>query len=194
MAAPVRQRYEVIEDSQLVAATLAGSREAYDELVRRYRGAVILVARKTLGSGDAAHDAAQEAFVTAFQKLKQLKDPARFGPWLCTIVRNGARRAVRREAASSPVDGEQMDRLLSTHCHELIANPEAEVLKRERDSAIRSLMSGLPSGVQMVVQLYYGEQWEVARIAEFLSLTRTTVKWRLHSGRKQIARQLLAML
>src|SRR5437868_3246931 len=123
MAAPARHSYGIIEDGLLVAAAMAGSREAYDELVRRYRGAVILVCWKTLGSRDAAQDAAQEAFVTAFQQLRQLKDPARYGPWICTIARNGARRAVRRSSSHCSVDGEEMDRLLATHCRELIADP-----------------------------------------------------------------------
>src|SRR5690349_6230032 len=107
-----RQSYGIIEDRLLVAASVAGSREAYDELVRRYRGAVILVCWKVLGSREAAQDAAQEAFVTAFRQLRQLKDPARFGPWLCTIARNGSRRAARRDSGRCSVDGEEMDRLL----------------------------------------------------------------------------------
>lgn len=193
MTAPMRTAYGIIEDSALVAASLSGSREAYDELVRRYRGAVILVAWRSLGSREAAQDAAQEAFLTAFQQLGQLKDPSRFGPWLCTIARNGARRASRRDSGRVYVDDEQMDRVLATHCHEFIGNPLEQVLKSERDGAIRALIAGLPESTQMVVQLYYGEQWEVARIAEFLALTRTTVKWRLHAGRKQIARALEAM-
>jgi RNA polymerase sigma-70 factor (ECF subfamily) len=190
---PGQSSYQTIEDRHLVTASLAGSREAYDELVRRYRGAVIVVAWKTLGSREAAQDAAQEAFLQAFKQLAQLKDPARFGPWLCTIARNWARHVHRRECRSQPVDGEQMDLLLVTHDPDRIANPVQALLKQEQNSAIRGLIAGLPEGVQIVVQLYYGEQWDIARIAEFLSLTRTTVKWRLHSGRKQISRSLAEM-
>jgi RNA polymerase sigma-70 factor (ECF subfamily) len=191
---PVPPRYQVIEDGDLVAASLAGSRDAYDELARRYRGAVILVAWKVLGSREAAQDAAQEAFLAAFQQLRQLKEPARFGSWLCAIAGNCARRVRHRESRSQPVESEQMDRLLTVHGGDQIANPVETLLKNERDTAIQRLVAGLPAGVQIVVQLYYSEQWEVARIAEFLSLTKTTVKWRLHSGRKQIARELLSIL
>jgi RNA polymerase sigma-70 factor (ECF subfamily) len=191
---PDPSRYQTIEDKQLVTASLAGSREAYDELVRRYRGAVIVVAWKTLGSREAAQDAAQDAFLQAYKQLGQLKDPARFAPWLCTIARNWAGHVQRREARSQPVDGGQMDLLLVTHDPDRIANPVQALLKQEQNSAIRGLIAGLPEGVQIVVQLYYREQWDIARIAEFLSLTRTTVKWRLHSGRKKISRELTAML
>ena len=191
---PDRPGYAVIEDRYLVAAALAGSAEAYDELVRRYRGAVILMAWKTLGSREAAQDVAQEAFLAAFQQLRQLKDPRHFGPWLRIIAHNGAQRLSRKESRSQPVAGEQMDLLLSTHACDRIGNPVESLLKKERDSAIRGLVAALPEGVQIVLQLYYTEQWSVAQIAEFLSVTKTTVKWRLHSGRKHVSRELSAMV
>src|SRR5437763_12298233 len=103
---PGSPRYEVIEDRYLVAAALAGRLEAYDELVRRYQGAVILLAWKTLGSREAAQDVAQEAFVAAFQQLDRLKDPRHFGPWIRVIAQNRAKRLSRKECRSRPVAGE----------------------------------------------------------------------------------------
>lgn len=186
--------YDAIEDRYLVAASLAGRKEAYDELVRRYRGAAILAAKAVLGSNEAAQDVAQEALLTGYRQLQQLKDPAHFGAWLRMIVRNLARRARQRESRTKPVDGEQMDSLIMTHDAGRVVNPAAEYLKKERDAGIRELLAGLPPGMQRVLELYYCEQWDVNQIAAFLSLTRTTVKWRLHAGRKQISRQLGEML
>lgn len=182
----------VIEDRYLVAASLAGRTDAYDELVRRYRGAVILLAWKTLGSREAAQDVAQDAFVAAFQQLGSLKDPRHFGPWIRVIAHNHAKRLSRKEGRTRPVADEQMDLLLTTHDCERIGDPVESLLKKERQGAIRGLVAALPEGVQDVIQLYYSEQWSVAQIAEFLSLTKTTVKWRLHSGRKHIMRELCA--
>ncbi len=191
---PARPSNGVIEDRYLVAAALAGGPRAYDELVRRYRGAVILLAWKTLGSREAAQDVAQEAFLVAFQQLGRLKDPAHFGPWIRVIAQNHARRVSRKEGRIQPLEGEQMDRLLCTHASEQIGDPVQSLLKKERDSAIRCLIAALPEGVQIVLELYYAEQWSVAQIAEFLSLTKTTVKWRLHAGRKHLSRTLGAMM
>src|SRR5947209_1624882 len=115
--------YGLIEDRYLVVAALAGRAEAYDELVRRYRGAIILLAWKTLGSREAAQDVAQEAFLAAYQQLGSLKDPRHFGPWLRVIAHNHARRVGRKEARSRPIDAEQMDLLLTTHASERVGNP-----------------------------------------------------------------------
>jgi RNA polymerase sigma-70 factor (ECF subfamily) len=190
---PPGPRYEVIEDRYLVAAALSGSLEAYDELVRRYRGALILQARRSVASHEAAQDVAQEAFLIGFQRLSQLKDARQYGPWIRVIATHLARAVAQRESRTRPVEGEQMDRLLMAHASEQISDPENALLKKERDSAIRGLMGSLPEGVQIVLQLYYREQWSVTQIAEFLSLTRTTVKWRLHAGRKKIGDTLAAM-
>jgi len=187
---PTASRYEVIEDRYLVAASLAGRPEAYDELVRRYRGAATLAAYAVLGSNEAAQDVAQEAFLTGYRQLAKLKEPAHFGAWLRIIVRNLARRASQRESRSRLVDGEQMDLLIVTHASDRVMNPATELLKKERDAAIRGLLDSLPAGMQRVLELYYCEQWDVSQIAAFLSLTKTTVKWRLFAGRKQISRQL----
>ncbi len=191
---PARPDYGIIEDRYLVAASSAGSAEAYDELVRRYRGAVILLAWRTLGSREAAQEVAQEAVLSAFLQLGSLKDARHFGPWIRTIAHNRAKRLCRQERRSQPVAGEQMDLLLNTHACEHVVNPVETLLKKERDTAIRGLVAALPEGVQMVLQLYYSEQWSVAQISEFLSVSQTTVKWRLHSGRKRVSARLSEMM
>ncbi len=73
-------------------AAQAGETAAFAELVRRYERAAIVTAYSVLGDFHWAQDAAQEAFVIAYQKLGGLRDAASFGPWLLKIAR---RRTVR---------------------------------------------------------------------------------------------------
>ncbi len=188
-----RVSYGAIEDRYLVAATLAGSGEAYDELIRRYRGAVTLLAWKILGSREAAQDAAQEAFVAAFQQLGRLKDANHFGPWLRVIAQNCARRLSRKERNSRSVESEQIDLLLNMHDCDRVCNPGRCPAEKGAGQRHSQPDRGTSGGRQDVLQLYYAEQWSVAQIAEFLSLTKTTVKWRLHSGRRHVARELNAL-
>lgn len=77
---------------ELVKTARAGEKTAFSELVRRYERMAIVTAYSVLGDFHSAQDAAQEAFVVAYQKLNRLRDAASFGPWLLKIVR---RRAVR---------------------------------------------------------------------------------------------------
>ena len=61
-------------------AAQAGDTSAFAELVRRYERAAIITAHAILSDFHASQDAAQEAFVTGYQKIKQLRDAASFGP------------------------------------------------------------------------------------------------------------------
>jgi RNA polymerase sigma-70 factor (ECF subfamily) len=85
-------------DAELVARVLAGEVDTYALLVRRYRDSYVRFATRMLGSPDDADDALQSAFVRAFRKLKECRDPARFGAWLYQIVMNECRTlAYRRD-------------------------------------------------------------------------------------------------
>lgn len=85
-------------DAELVAKVLAGDVDAYGALVRKYQTAYVRFAVRMLGSPDDADDALQSAFVRAFRKLRECRDPARFGAWLYQIVVNECRTlAFRRD-------------------------------------------------------------------------------------------------
>ena len=85
-------------DAELVAAVLNGDVDAFGVLVRRYQDAYVRFATRMLGSRDDADDALQSAFVRAFRKLRECRDPARFGAWLYQIVINECRTlAIRRD-------------------------------------------------------------------------------------------------
>jgi RNA polymerase sigma-70 factor (ECF subfamily) len=106
-------------DSELVARVLNGDVDAYSFLVRRYQDAYFRFATRLLGSRDDADDALQSAFVRAYRKLSDCRDPARFGAWLYQIVINECRtfshrrdrrerRVVRDERELEKVVGDQI--------------------------------------------------------------------------------------
>ena len=80
---------------ELVRATQAGETSAFAELVRCYECAATITAHSVLKDFHLAQDAAQEAFVIAYQRLYQLRDAASFGPWLLRIARHQALRLRR---------------------------------------------------------------------------------------------------
>jgi DNA-directed RNA polymerase specialized sigma24 family protein len=84
------------DDGELVAAVLAGQREAFGPLLARWQASVLRLCRRLLGPGHQVEDVAQEAAVAAFLGLPRLADPARFGAWLQAIAANHARMALRR--------------------------------------------------------------------------------------------------
>jgi RNA polymerase sigma-70 factor (ECF subfamily) len=177
-------------DDSLVVAALLGDLQAFDELVRRYRSAVTAVAQQVVGTRDVAEEVAQESFLIAFRELPQLEDVARFAGWLCAITRHRARRVAAREGRSEPHEPSTLDLIVLAGSTELDVHPADEFVRKSEHSEIARTMAQLPSDYEIVLRLRYYEEWPVQRIATFLSLTVTTVKWRLHHGRELMRRRL----
>ena len=186
----MRGLFPKISDEELVLSALLGDIGAFDELVRRFRGAVIAVAEQMLGSREAAEDLAQEALLQAFKALPQLEDPAKFASWLYAITRRRAWRVGAQERRCRPTEASTLDRLLLAHSSELSVHPVQTLIEREARNEVRCALSGLPPDYRLVLQLHYIEDWTAIRIADFLALPLTTVKWRLHQGRKLLCRRL----
>jgi RNA polymerase sigma-70 factor, ECF subfamily len=76
------------DDAQLVVRVLSGQRDVYAHLVRRHQQRAYRHARGMGLDYDTALDLVQDAFVRAYTRLDDCRDPARFGCWLLRIVRN----------------------------------------------------------------------------------------------------------
>jgi RNA polymerase sigma-70 factor (ECF subfamily) len=93
-----------VSDLELVEGTLAGRRQDFEELVERHQRMLYAIALRHLQNHDAADEAVQASFVSAYTHLAQFRRAANFKTWLCGILinecRSGHRRArIRQEVA-----------------------------------------------------------------------------------------------
>jgi RNA polymerase sigma-70 factor (ECF subfamily) len=163
-------------EGELVSLARYGDLSAFDALVARYRPGATVLARQIVRRQDAAEDVVQDAFLAAYKALPQLADPEKFAWWFGSIVRHRARRL---SAGDRPVHV-PIDDLILCHAPSLAA----ELEQRDDAEAVRRAIKGLPEEIEPILELYYLQDWDVSRIADFLALPKTTVKWRLHAGRK----------
>jgi RNA polymerase sigma-70 factor (ECF subfamily) len=170
-------------DAELVIAAAVGDLGAFDELVRRYRPAVLSVARQVAGS-EAADDLAQDALILAYKALPQLDEPERFGSWLYAITRHRAMRFAQHPARREKTGHSPLDRQILEEAPALSPGPEATVEREESGREVLEALAQLPEAFRLVLRLRYFDAVPVARIGEFLNLPLTTVKWRLHRGRQ----------
>src|SRR5215468_6930573 len=84
-------------DSELVARSLAGDRDAFGRIVMRYQTLICSLAYSATGSLSQSEDLAQETFVTAWKQLADLREPGKLRAWLCRISRNLTYDALRNE-------------------------------------------------------------------------------------------------
>lgn len=177
--------WQEFDDQRLVVASLLGEPRAYDELVRRYRGAVLVVAREIVGTGDEAEDVAQDALLVAFKALPQLREPSRFGPWLHAITRRRARRLLQQGRWRRT----RLDELLLSEVQALTEGGD-ETRRWMAAQEVQQMLSCLSTEQRVVVELHYFEDLPIRRIGHFLSLPETTVKWRLHAAYQVLRRTL----
>lgn len=169
-------------DAELVVAALAGNTQAFDVLVTRYRRAMLTIAQQVVRNSTDAEDVVQDAFLRAFEALPQLTDMNRFGAWLHSITRNRASRYYKSEGRYQPQ--EDMEPYLNREADTSVADP-AHIVERElTQQAIRDAIQELPDDFRVVIELYYWAEMPQKRMAEFLSLPLTTVKWRLHKAKE----------
>lgn len=91
-------------DTELVKAALEGQKKAFASLVSRYEVVVLAVALGVLGNHHSAQDAAQDAFLKAFEKLGTLRKAEVFRPWLLKIAKRCAIDIARRKPKQTNLD------------------------------------------------------------------------------------------
>src|SRR5256885_16276718 len=80
--------HEALTDSDLVAASRQGDREAFGGIVRKYQGLIAGLIYSACGDLNASEDIAQETFLAAWKSLSGLREPEKLPAWLCQIARH----------------------------------------------------------------------------------------------------------
>jgi RNA polymerase sigma-70 factor (ECF subfamily) len=171
-------------DEVLVVAAMLGDLSAFDELCARYRAAVVRAAQAIVGRAD-AEDVAQDALLIAFKALPTLEAPAKFAAWLGVITRHRALRYSQQERAHRngrvELDAALVERLGALR----------QPLVEQADKAdLRQALERVPADYALVLRLHYLDEMPLRRIAAFVGVPLSTVKWRVHQGKKLLREQL----
>ena len=165
-------------DELLVVGAILGNLEAFEELVLRYRPAVVRLARTIVG-GDFAEDVAQDSLLLAFKALPTIEEPGKFAAWLSAITRHRALRFNKSETAQLskrvPLDEALIEQI------EALTKPLTDGGKSEE---LIEALGSLPADYALPLRLRFLDEMPLERIAAFMSVPLSTVKWRLHHGKK----------
>jgi RNA polymerase sigma-70 factor (ECF subfamily) len=165
-------------DELLVVGSILGNLEAFEELVLRYRPAVVRLARTIVG-GDFAEDVAQDSLLLAFKALPTIEEPGKFAAWLSAITRHRALRFNKSETAQLskrvPLDEVLIEQI------EALTIPLTDGGKNEE---LIEALDSLPADYALPLRLRFLDEMPLERIAAFMSVPLSTVKWRLHHGKK----------
>ena len=175
-------------DEVLVLGAILGNLEAFEQLVLRYRPAVVRLARTIVGSDD-AEDVAQDALLLAFKALPSIEEPRRFAAWLSAITRNRALRFSKSEGkhVSKRV---ALDEALIEKIEALAIPAAKKAEANERDQEMISALDSLSADYAMPLRLHFLDEMPLKRIAAFMGVPLSTVKWRIHHGKKLLRAQI----
>ena len=159
----------------------AGDSAAFALLVEEHTPWLLVRLTRRLGSHEAAEDVLQETFIAAYQQLAELRDPERFGAWLCSIADNKARMWQRRRITQLNL----LDQL------DLAAPPEQE--KQEIRALVRKAIGRLSDPHRDVIVHHYLKGYSYQQTANLLHLQTGVVKSRLQKARKRLQKEIMAM-
>lgn len=169
-------------ERDMIAQAQAGNRRAFGELVTRHRAGVVNVVYRMCGDLQVAEDAAQDAFVRAWQKLPEYQPRAPFRNWLYRIATNVALDSLRRQKKTVDVDALP----LATRTH----GPEGSYEVKERAKQVQAAVMALPESSRAALILREYEGLSYAEIANTLNIPVGTVMSRLNYARKQLLKRL----
>ena len=171
-----------VSTSQLVntardpAVPLREQHDAFTKLVEQSQHCVFGLTMASLRNVEEAKDAAQEAFTYAWMRLRQLRDPAAFGPWLKTIAATQCHRRLRcREESDLDESSESAD---------------TGTNRDEYEAMVAGALTELPESERHVTVLFYFLGHTQKEISALLRLKPGTVGKRLHSARLRMRRAL----
>ena len=177
LASPLPQLVAVSDDAPDVRAAAAGCPRAFERLYRRHVGRVYgLCWRLCDGDAAKADQAAQDAFVRAWEKLGSFRGEAAFSTWLHRLTVNvvlGEHRLLKRLTS--------YDDAIEAGAEEPSIHPQAG-LGDKLD--IERALQKLPKGARAVLVLHDIEGWQHQEIAAATGIAVGTSKAQLHRARK----------
>jgi RNA polymerase sigma-70 factor (ECF subfamily) len=170
-------------DAELVLLALGGDPRAFGDLVGRYQRAAHGLAYAIVGDWAEAEDLTQAAFLRAYLQLGQLREPARFAPWLRRVVTTTCLnwlQAHRPERHRAAVEIEELD-LASDE-----PAPDAELERRETVQHLQVALGSLPARYRVPLVMFHldGESYE--GVAALLGRSVGTIKSLIHRGREKL--------
>ena len=175
-----------------ISAAQKGDQEAFAALVRLYEKRVLALTRRMCRNPADAEEAAQEAFLAAWQGLPFFRGDASFSTWLYRLASNACVDLLRREGRHQAAAGPSLDdEEASLDVADGTPGPQEAAERRELREQIEEGLRALTPEHRQVLLLREMHQLSYDEIADTLELDVGTVKSRISRGRRQLRKFLL---
>ena len=180
------------QEQQWVDAARQGDQSAFEQLVKLYEKRVLALTTRMCKNPADAEEAAQEAFLSAWQGLPFFRGDASFSTWLYRLASNACVDLLRREGRRQNAAGPSLnDEEARVEVRDPAPSPQERAEQAELREQIEAGLQALTPDHRQVLILREMHQLSYDEIAETLDLDLGTVKSRINRGRKQLRNFLL---
>lgn len=176
-----------MNEAQAISAAREGQLSAFNQLVMQYQGLAYNVAYRIMTDPDSAADATQDAFLKAFNSIKQYNGGS-FKSWLMRIVTNTCYDQLRyhQRRPSEALEPEDEGSEHASYLIDPAARPEDITVRHEMSDMIQAAINQLPPDQRLVLVLKDAEGFNYQEIAEIADINLGTVKSRLNRARARL--------
>lgn len=182
-------------DTRLAEALIAGRPGAFETFAQTHGGLILSFARRTCGKH--AEEVVQETLLSAYQSIKDLRDPSALKAWIYRIAVNECRKLRAREFRDKRIAVRLADLVDDAETGDSGAGfadwstlPLDRLLQGELKKKLEQAILDLPDDFQLVLVLRDMEGLSTRETAEILEITETLVKVRLHRARLAVRNSL----
>jgi RNA polymerase sigma factor (sigma-70 family) len=181
-----------LKDSALVSESLSGNRDAFGQIVSRYQSLICSLAYSATGSLSLSEDLAQDTFVTAWKRLRDLREPEKLRSWLCGIARNIINSSLRKQGREPSHHAKLLEEIPENPSPEPL--PVEHTISKEEAEILWRSLERIPENYREPLILFYREHQSIETVAANLELSEDAVKQRLSRGRKLLQERVLAFV
>ena len=182
-------------EEMLVSVAISGDATAFVQLSKRHASKVFQAAYRVTRNRQDAEDALQDAFLKAFQHMKDFQGRSSFSTWLTRIAINSALMILRKKRGGFEISIDHTDS--STGGFETweprssVEDPESRYVRRERQKKLRQAIHRLPPVLREAIELRHVNDCSAQEIAQSLGITVSAVKSRLTRGKSALRTSLI---
>jgi RNA polymerase sigma-70 factor (ECF subfamily) len=178
-------------DEELVARSIRGDAESFNELILRWERPIYALAYRTIGREEDARDVCQETFLRAFRALPGFRGQAKFSSWIYRIALNLCHDWIRKERRAFIVqaagDADLVELAGAAEPQESI---EDVMARKALTQALERAMARLSDEQRTAIILKEFHGLTFQEIADLVGCPLSTVKTRLYQGLTVLRREL----
>lgn len=182
-----------MDDRTLVTRILAGERELFSDLVKRYEKRVVNYVYRITHRYEEAHDLAQEIFVKVYMALDRYDPKFQFSTWIFRIAQNSAIDVLRKKSVPEVSLTTSTDDEPKNREREFAApgvSPYRDLRNKQLSAAIDRAVEKLPADYRELIQLRHFGELSYEEIAAMKKLPLGTVKNKLFRARNLLKDEL----